>query len=151
MVATAAGGRAAQEALPVVAAAQALVAEHDHAAIGAAPDQPSEALAQAQHRLREHVLAERVAESFRAGPHERVGRHRERQLGDDHAAERVAGNVDALPEAGGPEQHGAPVGEEAGQDLPAGAVEALAEQRDAARLHALARAGRGRGAAGCTR
>src|ERR1019366_10013722 len=58
----------------------------------------------------------------------------ERELGDDQAEKRMAGYVDAFPEAVRAEEYGALVGEEAGEDLAAGAVQALAEQGDATRL-----------------
>ena len=63
-----------------------------------------------------------------AGGHDRIGRHRERELVDDDEAERVAGHVDALPEAHRRDQHGVTVGAKAADQHQLGRV-ALHQRR----------------------
>ena len=78
---------------------------------------PPEALAELQHRRRERVVAEPVAagglDRLAARLVERVAGRRERQLVDHEQRERLAGDVDALPEGRGREQHGVDLGAEA--------------------------------------
>src|SRR5215470_11278173 len=111
--------------------------EHQHAAaVGAAPDQPAEPLLEFDDRLRQCALLERIAaarrDRFDARLFERLGGDAKGQAGDDDAAQGVARNVDALPEAVGGEQHRARLLEEAGEQYMA--AELALAQRGAARL-----------------
>ena len=73
-------------------------------------DQPASTLLERYRRLGDEVVGEGVAPGALELPHacldERVVRRRERQLVDQHALQRVADHVDALPEALRTDQHG---------------------------------------------
>ena len=73
-------------------------------------DEPPEALLERHRRLRHAVGEEGVLplllQRAAAGGDHRVGGQREGELVDDHQAERLAGHVDALPEAHGGDEHG---------------------------------------------
>ena len=73
------------------------------APIAAVADQAAEALPQRQNRQRHLVLVERLAaagaDGLDARGHHRIAGRRKRQLVDDHAAQRFADDVHALPEA----------------------------------------------------
>src|SRR5262249_42972109 len=72
--------------------------------------QPSEALKKREDRQWDLIFTKRVAagsvDRFDPRGRDRIARGRERQLVDDHAAQSLADDVDALPEAGGREQDG---------------------------------------------
>src|SRR5690606_35947623 len=82
----------------------------DETAIVEIADQASDALLQRQDGLGELRVGERIAagaaDRIDASLDEGVARHRERQLVDDDETQRRPLDVDALPEARGPEQHG---------------------------------------------
>ena len=82
-------------------------------------------------------MAERVApccfDALAAGLDEWAVGRVEGEFGDDDVAERVAGDVDALPETGGAEQHGVGLGLELLEDLARWAVAPLHEQVQACR------------------
>ena len=65
-------------------------------------NQPAEPLLQSKDRERHLVFAERLAAARTNGvdarSRDRIAWRRERQLVDNHAAQRVADDVDALPE-----------------------------------------------------
>src|SRR5262245_64071585 len=72
-------------------------------------DEPAQPLLEGEDGEGDLVLAERVAASradgVDAGRRDRIAGRGERQLVDDHATERLADDVDALPEARRGEQH----------------------------------------------
>ena len=88
------------------------VADHQQATVGLAADQASGALLQRDRRLG-HEVARRTAlppsasMPLDARLDQRVVRRRKRQLVDQHALQRVAGHVDAFPEALRADQHDA--------------------------------------------
>ena len=98
-----------QEQPAVALAEQARIAQHQHAAIFDGADQAAGALLERDHRLRQLLVAERIAAgaAHRFQPrleHRIVGRG-ERQLVDHHHAQRVAGHVHAFAETRGAQQH----------------------------------------------
>ncbi len=101
--------QAVQEQAPVALGHQARVAHHQQTVVVGVADQPAGALAQGQHRLGQLVVAEGVAavgvDVLDARRRHRVPGGAERQLVDDHATERLATHVDALPETAGAKQH----------------------------------------------
>src|SRR5690606_21681010 len=102
------------------------------AAIAEIADQPPHALLQRQYGLRQLQLVERIAAGAANGLgtrlHERIARHRKRQLVDHDEAQRRPADVDALPKAARAEQYRVAVGTEAVQELAARAA-ALHEHR----------------------
>src|SRR5690242_17082672 len=82
--------------------------DHD-AAVGTAANQPAEALLEPQRRVRKHVLDERIPAPLRnrlaIGGGDRLRRYAERKFGDEQCAQGVAGDVNALPERRGAEEH----------------------------------------------
>ena len=98
-----------QKAAPVASRPQPRVQQGQHAAVGAVPQQPAEPLQQGQDGERDLVVGERVAavrvDLLHAGRGQGIARGGERQLVDHHAAQRVAGDVHPLPEAGGGQEH----------------------------------------------
>ena len=72
-------------------------------------NEASEPLLQGEDRERNLIFAERRTaagvDRLDACRRDWIARRRERQLVDDHATERIADDVDALPEARGREQH----------------------------------------------
>ena len=96
---------------PVVLGDDPRVGDDHYAAVGFGADQPPEALAEADHRLRQRVVAERTAalalHPLGARLGNRVSDLREGEPGDDHARKRLAGDVHSLPERLGAEEHGA--------------------------------------------
>ena len=119
------------------------IADHDHAAIRLAADQAADALLERQRRLGQLVLAEGVAagrfQVLDARARQRVVRRGERQLFDDHQAQRIALDVHALPEARGAEQHGIARLAKTAQQLLARRL-ALHQQREIRRARSSARA-----------
>ena len=95
----------------ILHALDAVIEDGEHAAVGARADQAAEALFQGEDSFRNLVFGKGVASFFGKGAHSRcddgVGGDGERQAVDDDAGELVAGNVHALPEAGGGEKDGA--------------------------------------------
>src|SRR6185503_18706638 len=100
-------------------------------------DEAAEALFEFDDGFWKLVIAERVAaglaDRVEAGFEERVVGHSERELGDDHGLQRVAGNVDALPEAVGAEEDGPWVGFELFEQLSSRRAIGLAQQAEVAR------------------
>src|SRR5207302_9228408 len=86
------------------------VEKGDDAAVGAVTDEPSQPLRQGEGGEGRLIVRERVAatslDRLKPGGRHRITRRGERQLVDDDAAQRLAGDVHALPEAGGREQYG---------------------------------------------
>src|SRR5436190_21635881 len=98
------------EAAAVSPGPETRIEHRENAAVATMADEPAQALLQHQDRQRDLILGERVAASsadrFDARGGNRIRRRRERQLVDDDAAERVAGDVHTLPAARGGEEHG---------------------------------------------
>ena len=86
-----------------------------------AADQTAEALTQLDRCLGQLIIDEGIssglADGFQPGLQQRMIRHAERQLGDDHVLQRLARHVDALPETVGSEQDRAGMGLELLQHL----------------------------------
>jgi hypothetical protein len=97
-----------QEPPPVPHRPQARIEDREHTAIVPVTDEAAQALQQRKDGQRHLVLAERIAalhvQRFHPCGGHRIAGRGERQLVDDHAAQRVADDVDALPEARGREQ-----------------------------------------------
>src|SRR5262249_40063955 len=85
--------------------------DRDDAAVVAPADQPAEALLERDRGGGQLDRRERVLPGLGSGAHprrdQRVGVRRERQLVDHDERQRIARDVDALPERAGAEQHGA--------------------------------------------
>src|SRR5438477_4182831 len=126
-----------EERLAVVAAEDSVVEDDHRAPVRRAPDQPAETLLEPQRRLRERELRKRVADLLGARGVHGIGGHRKRQPDHDHAAEPLARDVDALPEARGAKQERAIRFLKRFEQLPALAVDALAEDENLVEVHAL--------------
>src|ERR687885_158746 len=74
------------------------------------PNEPPEALAQLEHGRRQEVVAEGIPplgdEPLASRLRERVAWRRERELVDDEERQRLAADVDPLPEGACCEEHG---------------------------------------------
>src|ERR1041384_4318583 len=109
----AAGGRQRRKERPAVApAVDALVEQRDDATIGVRADQAAETLFQrdlreGQMKVQKRVFSLRL-ERTGAGEHERLGGNGKWNLLENDEPERVAGDVDALPEASRRNEHGIP-------------------------------------------
>src|SRR5467141_5009007 len=123
-------GKGAEQDLSVIFRDDAAVQEHDGTVIGLCSDEPPEALAEPQRRLRQLELHEGVLVTLGPSLYERIVGHAERKPGDHDAAEDVAGQVDACPEGLRAEQHG-PALREALEERAARAVDALRQDREA--------------------
>src|SRR5256885_4383836 len=134
-----AGGRRQhlEEGLAVVAAQDAVVEDDDRSAVGRPPDQAPEALLQTQRRLRQRQLRERIAHLLRPGGEDGIGRHRERQADDDHAAQALAGDVDSFPERRRAQEQRPFRLLERLEELPPLAVDTLAEDEHLVQVDAL--------------
>ena len=109
------GGSAAQQAPAVAHRRQPRVADHQQAAVGLAADQAAGALLQRHRRLGDEVVVEGVAAlrleraATRASTSGSFGGGNG-SLSITHALQRVAGHVDAFPEALRADQHAAAPG-----------------------------------------
>lgn len=85
------------------------VAQHQHATVGFAANESTHALLERDHRLRQLLVAERVAalaaNRIQARFEHRVVGRGERQLVDHHHAQGIADHVHALAETGRAQQH----------------------------------------------
>jgi hypothetical protein len=101
--------QALQELLPVALLGDALVEDDGDAHVRLAADEATHALAQRDDGERHEVVVEGARVALADGVDDRVVGRRERQLVDDEPGERLARDVDAGPEALGPEEDGADV------------------------------------------
>ena len=103
------GGQRAQQLAAVAAREQPVVEHRHHAAVVLRAQQPAVALLEQQRRPRQLHAAEAGAAValgvLGARRHQRLVGRRERQLVQHHQRQRLAGHVDALPEARRAEQH----------------------------------------------
>src|SRR5947209_1258040 len=87
----------------------AVIQQHEDAAIVQRADQPAKALLQRDHRRRDLILVERIAavliNGLDACRYYGIVRDREREPVDDHAAQLLALHIYSLPERSGSEQH----------------------------------------------
>src|SRR5207244_2909955 len=99
-----------KEAASVAFRPQTRIQNGQHAAIAPVANETAEPLLQREDRQRHLIVLERFstarADGVDTGRRDRVARRREWQLVDDDAAQRLADDVDALPEARCGEQHG---------------------------------------------
>src|SRR5260370_37572065 len=131
------GGQQVEKRLAIVASEDPVV-EDDHSAAVAGPaDEAAKTLLQAQSRLWQRELRERVAHALGTRGVHRIGGHREWQPDHDHTAQALPGNVDPLPEARRPEQERALGLLEGLEQLPALAVDALGEDQHIVEVDAL--------------
>src|SRR5207245_10153423 len=114
-----------------------VVEAHHRAAVAGPVNETAESLLQSQGRLGERQLRERVSYTLRASRIDGIGGHRKRESNHDHAAQALAGNIDPLPEARGPEQERALRLLERLEQLPALAVDALREDEHVVEVDAL--------------
>ena len=126
-------GQAVEELLAVAFRADAGIEDDDLAGVGAAADQATEALLQFDDRFGERVFKERFASArfdrFHASFLQRLVGDGERQLGDDHVLQSVAGDIDSLPEAVGSKQDSARIGAKTVEQHRALQAGSLAKQR----------------------
>src|SRR5262245_40780230 len=99
------GWHRGQETASVTHRPESRIENREDAAVRAVANQPSEALKKREDRQWDLIFTKRVAaggvDCFDPRGRDRIARGRERQLVDDHAAQSLADDVDALPEAGG--------------------------------------------------
>src|SRR5271154_687860 len=104
------GWQRVEEDAAVALALNARVEQHQHAAIGERADEASEALLEGNDGGGDLVVEEGLTagglDGLHAGLDDGVGGHGEGQAVDDDGRELLALHVDALPEAGGAEEHG---------------------------------------------
>ena len=89
---------------------EARVEQRDDAAVRFGAHEAADALLECQRRFGQHELVERLAaaganQAITAG-HHRVGRHRKGQAVNHHQAQRLAGDVHALPKRARGKEHG---------------------------------------------
>src|SRR5438309_10395581 len=122
-----------QQDLSVVLGDDASVEEHDGTVVRLRADEPAEALAKPQGRLRQLELDERIVVALGPPLHERIVGHAERKPCDDDAAKDIARQVDTLPKRLRAEKHGAALSE-ALEQRTARAVDALGQHSEAVAL-----------------
>ena len=102
--------KASKKDFSIAFSADSRVENRDDAAILSGANQASKALFQRKRGRRDEVSHERglagLVEAFAARGHDRVARNVEGELVDDDEPQGRTGDVDALPEARGREQHG---------------------------------------------
>src|SRR5579863_982384 len=100
--------QAVEENLAVTLLRNSIIQQDENAAVGAAANQPAKSLFQGERGLGDLVVVKRIPTRFTyvldASLNHWVARNRERQLIDDHTAQLLALNVNALPEGRGGEQ-----------------------------------------------
>ena len=101
-------GDGIQETATVIFGEHARIEHDNDAGIGFAADQTADPLPQHQHGIRDGIILERTAagslDPLAAGLVQGMIRDGERQFGDDHVPERIAGDIDTGPETGGAER-----------------------------------------------
>ncbi len=101
--------QAGQQGGAIVPPREPAVEDCDDPGVGAAADEPPEALLQRQRRARQLERVERIAallaDAVDARGRQRIVGHRERDAIDHDQRQRLAGDVDALPEALRRQQH----------------------------------------------
>jgi len=110
------GRQAGLEEAPVSRGHQARVEHRHDSSVGGGPHQPARALGQQQRgvggRDLHEAVATRLVGSPLTGRHQRIIGPRERDPVDDDQLTRLAGDVETLPQAQGPEQAGVRVVDE---------------------------------------
>ena len=129
---------------PVGARRDAAVEDDHGPPVGGAPDQAAKALLETQHGLRKRELQERVLELLAASPENWIARRSERQPGNENAGQRLARQVEPLPEAVGAAEHRfGQTYESLHQGPPAARAAALGQDLDALGRQVLTEPGRG--------
>ena len=126
-----AGRQRVEKTVAVIGRLDAAVQDDHRAPVGLAADEAAETLAETQHGVGHLVVVEWIVVEVAPGLDYRVVGHREGQAAEQQRAQDARFQVNALPEAGGAQEHGAGVGLQPVDELTRRAVDALGQHGDA--------------------